>query len=183
MPKRKRQTEVIDEEPARHRNLSDLTIAELKLELDRRGLAKTGRKADLVSRLEVATNESLPVAESAPKSKKAKREASPDVTIEGPLASEAVQYQNVGRNGEKRLREFVPEPDAKYNDKLKRIRKERMFMLDRVKGVDRDGYECETFDIAGSTGNIYQVTIGRKPSCNCMDAVCVLGTYRMCMVC
>lgn len=60
---------------------------------------------------------------------------------------------------------------AKFIDKLKKIRKERMFMFDRQKGVDKDGHICETFDIAGSKGNIYQATIGRKPKCDCMDAV------------
>jgi hypothetical protein len=72
---------------------------------------------------------------------------------------------------EHRLLDFVPTPDARFIDKLKKIRKERMFMLDRQKGVDKDGYVCETFGIAGSKGNIYEVVIGRKPKCDCMDAV------------
>lgn len=74
---------------------------------------------------------------------------------------------------EYRLLDFVSAPDARYIDKLKKIRKERMFMLDRNKGIDKDGYACETFGIAGSSGNIYEVTIGRKPNCDCMDAVSI----------
>lgn len=163
------------EDGSENPNWANFSVAELKQELDVRGLAKSGKKADLVARLEASENGTLAAADATPlsKPKKAKKEASPDVEIEGPLASEVIQYQNVSRNGERRLRPFVPEPDAKYKDKLKRIRKERMFMLDRTKGVDRDGHECEVFDIAGSTGNIYQTTIGRKPNCICMDAVCL----------
>lgn len=73
--------------------------------------------------------------------------------------------------GERRLRPFVPEPDDKFKDKVKRINKERMFMLDRTKSANAHGYPEETFIIAGSTGNIYTCTIGARPQCDCMDAV------------
>lgn len=171
MPKRKLQADAIDEEAADTTNWSDYTVAELKLELEARGLAKSGRKDDLVARLEASDNRTLPADEPTPKPKRAKKQASADVEVEGPLASEVVQHQNVTRSGERRLRPFVAEPDETYKKKLKKIRKERMFMLDRTKRLDRDGYACEMFDIAGSTGNIYQTTIGRKPNCTCMDAV------------
>lgn len=111
-------------------------------------------------------------SQAKPKAKRAKKEKSPDFVVEAPLATEMIIHQH--RNyatGEARLREFVPEPDAPFKAKLKKIRKERMFMLDRKKGVDRDGYPQEHFDIAGSSGNIYEVTIGRQPKCVCMDAV------------
>jgi hypothetical protein len=171
MPKRKLQAEALAEEAADTASWSDYNVTELKLELEARGLSKVGRKADLVTRLETSDNGTLPADEPAPKPKRAKKQPSPDVEIEGPLASEAVQYRNVSRSGERRLRPFVAEPDETYKKKLKRIRKERMFMLDRTKSLDRDGHACEMFDIAGSSGNIYQTTIGRKPKCTCMDAV------------
>ncbi|RAL67306.1 hypothetical protein DID88_008069 [Monilinia fructigena] len=98
---------------------SECLVNQLKAELERRGLSKTGRKADLVARLQ----------------------ASDDGTL-------------------------IIEP----KDKVKRIRKERMFMLNRQKTVDAKGRPREDFDIAGSTGNIYQTKIGRVPTCTCMDA-------------
>ena len=171
MPKRKLRTEVLIEEAADTTNWFDYTVAELKLELEARGLSKAGRKNDLISRLEASDNGTLPTDESAPKPKRTKKAPSPEVEIEGPLASNVVQYQDVSRSGERRLRPFEAEPDETYKKKLKKIRKERMFMLDRTKSLDRDGFACEIFDIAGSTGNIYQTTIGRKPNCTCMDAV------------
>lgn len=175
MPKRKHLVEAVVDNAADTPNWSDFTVAELKQELGERRMLKTGKKSELVARLEAADEGTLADTDTAPtqKPKKAKKAASPDVEIEGPPASEVVEYQDVGVDGERRLRPFEPEPDAKYKDKLKKIRKERMFMLDRTKSVDRQGYECEVFDIAGSTGNIYQTTIGRKPSCTCMDAVCL----------
>lgn len=101
-------------------------------------------------------------------------------------ASAKIQYHRCKSQnrdtGEKRLRPFVPEPDDAYKSKLKKIRKERMFMLDRKMGRDESGNACENFDIAGSvstssgclfvstkpphqTGNIYQAQIGRSPKC------------------
>jgi hypothetical protein len=116
---------------------------------------------------------STPIKQKVKRTKKAK---SPDVVIEGPLATEMIIHQHVDHaTGERRLRPFVPEPDAGFKDKLKRIRKERMFLLARNMGIDKDGYCCEKFDIAGSSGNIYDVTIGRSPSCKCMDAVSYSG--------
>jgi SAP domain len=173
MPKRKLQTEALAEEVADTANWSEYTVAELKLELEARGLSKGGRKDDLIGRLEASDNGTLPTDEPAPKLKRAKKAPSPEVEIEGPLASDVVQYQTVSRSGERRLRPFEAEPDETYKKKLKKIRKERMFMLDRNKSLDRDGFACEIFDIAGSSGNIYQTTIGRKPNCTCMDAVCL----------
>jgi hypothetical protein len=171
MPKRKLQNDAAVEEAADTMNWSKFTVAELKGELEARGLSKAGKKGDLVARLEASDDGTLPVDKPTPKPKRTKKVPSPDVEIEGPLASEAVQFQNVSSSGERRLRPFEAEPDETYKKKLKKIRKERMFMLDRTKHLDREGYACERFDIAGSTGNIYQTTIGRKPSCTCMDAV------------
>lgn len=55
--------------------------------------------------------------------------------FQGPLASDVIIHQHMNTTTrEHRLLDFVPAPDARFIDKLKRIRKERMFMLDRSKG-------------------------------------------------
>ncbi|KAB8294265.1 hypothetical protein EYC80_009692 [Monilinia laxa] len=175
---------------------SECLVNQLKAALERRGLSKAGRKADLVARLQASDNGTSIIepkvpnikpppteagpsnSDAPPKKKRAKKEKSPDVLIEGQLASEVIIYQNIDtRTGEKRERDFVAEPDAKFKDKVKRIRKERMFMLNRLKTVDAKGRAREDFDIAGSTGNIYQTKIGRVPTCTCMDAVSNLSLY------
>lgn len=166
------------------REWSNYTIPELKVEVGLRGLPKAGKKADLIARLEahVATQSVQPLgtpsapgvialATKAPKSKKVKVGGLEPI-IEGPLASDVVKNQMMNyETGEMRLREFVPAPDDKFKDKVKRIQRDRMFMLDRNMTYDREGHPCETFTIAGSTGNIYTCSIGRKPRCDCMDAV------------
>jgi hypothetical protein len=157
------------------------TVPQLKLECKHRGLSRMGKKADLIARLEGLGEEAdqapgtHPAQDDAaprpPKAKKAKTRG-PSPVFEGPLASEAIINQNFNRDtGERRLRPFIPEPDDKFKDKVKRINKERMFMLDRDRKADRHGHPQETFNIAGSTGNIYTCTIGKSPTCDCMDAV------------
>ncbi|KAI0780721.1 hypothetical protein BD413DRAFT_499548 [Trametes elegans] len=49
-----------------------------------------------------------------------------------------------------------------------RVKSQRFFMIDRR----REGDELrEEFSVLGSTGNVYTVTIDKKPSCTCPDAM------------
>lgn len=175
------------------------TVPELKNELKTRGLLSTGKKADLVARLEAHDNSeavdtapppkrvkrasAVPPANShgkvaaaaeapIPKAKPKKKAPGNDLEFDGPLAADIIVHKHMNaETGERRQRAFVPAPDDKFKATSWRIRNERMFMLDRQMGQDRKGNVCQKFDIAGSTGNIYNVTIGRGPNCTCMDAV------------
>ncbi len=71
---------------------------------------------------------------------------------------------------EKRLRTFRKHAPKSYLERLERVRSQRMFLIDRQLKSSADGSHEEVFDIAGTTGNIYQVNIGRVPSCTCPDA-------------
>jgi hypothetical protein len=72
---------------------------------------------------------------------------------------------------EKRLRVFRKHAPQSYLERLDRVRSQRMFLIDRERISSTDGsHEDEIFDIAGTTGNIYQVKIGKVPSCTCPDA-------------
>lgn len=63
---------------------------------------------------------------------------------------------------EKRLRRFRVKPPQSYLERLARVREQRMFLIERSKTLSEDGtHEKEVFDIAGSTGNVYQVTISK----------------------
>ena len=44
----------------------------------------------------------------------------------------------------------------------------RMFVIDRTRGGTEDNPE-ETIEMAGTTGNIYSITINQLPSCTCPD--------------
>jgi hypothetical protein len=73
---------------------------------------------------------------------------------------------------EKRLRQFRKSAPKSYRERLDRVRSQRMFLIDRKRtpSLDEYGGEEEVFDIAGTTGNIYQVTIARQPRCSCPDS-------------
>jgi hypothetical protein len=177
-----------------------LTVPKLKEELKARGLFCSGKKADLIGRLEAhdngldvgtapapkrakqasiistaagsaVTHGSASTAAPAPKAKPKKKAVPKDLEIEGPLAADVILHKYINHEtGERRQREFVPAPDDKFKATYWRITNQRMFMLDRQMIQDRQGHACQKFDIAGSTGNIYNVTIGRNPNCDCMDA-------------
>jgi hypothetical protein len=73
---------------------------------------------------------------------------------------------------EKRLKRFRAKAPSTYLERLSRVRTQRMFLIDRNRTTSADElYEEETFDVAGTTGNIYQVTISKVPTCSCPDAL------------
>jgi len=46
-----------------------------------------------------------------------------------------------------------------------------MFLIDRTRTTSSDAsHEEEKFDLAGSTGNVYQVTVSKIPDCTCPDS-------------
>lgn len=75
---------------------------------------------------------------------------------------------------EKRLSRWRTQPTQQLRDRVHRCLTQRMVVLDRQR--DRDQYPPEeTFQIAGSTGNVYQVHITHKSTCNCPDGIKVLN--------
>jgi len=73
---------------------------------------------------------------------------------------------------EKRLRRHRAKAPGTYLERLGRVRTQRMFLIDRNRTMSADGtHEEEELDIAGSTGNVYKVTVGKIPDCTCPDAV------------
>ncbi|GAA82577.1 RING finger domain protein [Aspergillus luchuensis IFO 4308] len=71
---------------------------------------------------------------------------------------------------ERRARRFRTHPPSTYLDRAARALSQRMFVVGHsVTEVD-DAPEI-SFDIVGTTGNIYKTTIGKVPSCSCPDAL------------
>ncbi|KAK5115004.1 hypothetical protein LTR85_010042 [Meristemomyces frigidus] len=74
---------------------------------------------------------------------------------------------------ETRLRAYVDVPSDKYHRFVESANTQRMFIIDRERGVEHNCHAnhedcpCETVQIAGSTGNVYTVTISHMPSCSC----------------
>ncbi|KAI9697034.1 MAG: hypothetical protein M1836_004995 [Candelina mexicana] len=69
---------------------------------------------------------------------------------------------------EKRLRRFRSSAPKTYQEKLERAVTQRMFVIGRTRRGTPEVPE-EAIDLAGTTGNIYQVTIGKEPMCTCPD--------------
>lgn len=92
--------------------------------------------------------------------------------VQDALAGMASKPKRVARkkDEEKRLRVFRKRAPHSYLERLDRVRTQRMFLIDRIRSVSDDGtHEEEDFDIAGSTGNIYRVTISKQSRCTCPD--------------
>jgi hypothetical protein len=70
---------------------------------------------------------------------------------------------------EKRLRRYRPKAPQSFNDVYSRATSQRFYVLSRSRTGHGDEQE-ETVELAGTTGNIYTVTIARQPTCDCPHA-------------
>ncbi|KAJ7732333.1 hypothetical protein DFH07DRAFT_906092 [Mycena maculata] len=68
---------------------------------------------------------------------------------------------------EKRGAIFKKKCPGNIMDRVERVMSQRFYMVDRNRA---EGELKEEFQVLGSTGNIYTVTIQHRPSCNCPDA-------------
>ena len=73
-------------------------------------------------------------------------------------------------DGEKRLRRWRKHAPSAYRDIRERALTQRMFVLDRQRDVSDPENPSETISLAGTTGNIYTITIDKVPSCDCPHA-------------
>ncbi|KAL8691139.1 MAG: hypothetical protein Q9218_003572 [Villophora microphyllina] len=73
-----------------------------------------------------------------------------------------------GTDKEKRLRSTRSSAPKSYLQKLDRALSQRMFVLSRTRS-GTDTVPEETVEMAGTTGNVYHITIGLEPSCTCPD--------------
>ncbi|KAL9592237.1 MAG: hypothetical protein Q9179_006917 [Wetmoreana sp. 5 TL-2023] len=73
-----------------------------------------------------------------------------------------------GTDDEKRLRGFRSRAPQSYQLKLERALSQRMFVVGRTRGGTEEVPE-ELVEMAGTTGNIYSITIGLEPKCTCPD--------------
>ncbi|KAJ5763947.1 hypothetical protein N7533_002628 [Penicillium manginii] len=69
---------------------------------------------------------------------------------------------------ERRLRRWRAHPPLSYLERLNRIQQTRMFIIGHEVGGTEEVPEV-SFDVVGSTGNLYKTTIKRDPYCDCPD--------------
>ncbi|KAL8903900.1 MAG: hypothetical protein Q9171_007243, partial [Xanthocarpia ochracea] len=70
------------------------------------------------------------------------------------------------KDEEKRLRHFRNHAPSTY---LQRLERAQMFVIDRTRSSTADETPSETISMAGTTGNIYDITISHLPRCTCPD--------------
>ncbi|PWY93777.1 RING finger domain protein [Aspergillus sclerotioniger CBS 115572] len=70
---------------------------------------------------------------------------------------------------ERRARRFRTHPPKMYLERAARALTQRMFVVGHTV-TDVDDAPKMSFDIVGTTGNIYKTTIGKVPTCTCPDA-------------
>ena len=86
--------------------------------------------------------------------------------------------KKTAKSDEKRLRTHRKKAPQAYADIRHRALTQRMFVIDRqrtpapadVDPQSPENHPTEVISLAGTTGNIYQITIDRAPSCNCPHA-------------
>ncbi|KAJ7106984.1 hypothetical protein C8R44DRAFT_805057 [Mycena epipterygia] len=107
----------------------------------------------------VASSSQVPSRSDSTPAKKARRKAGdpPAPKTSPPKAA----------SPEKRGAVFKKKCPQNILDRVERVMSQRFFMVDRKRV---EGELKEEFQVLGSTGNIYTVTIEQKPSCNCPDA-------------
>ncbi|KAJ6122472.1 hypothetical protein N7512_004937 [Penicillium capsulatum] len=71
---------------------------------------------------------------------------------------------------EKRARKYRNYPPQSFLARLERISYQRMFVVGHQVGGSEEAPEI-SFDIVGSTGNLYRTIIGKEPSCDCPDGL------------
>ncbi|KAB8257421.1 RING finger domain protein [Aspergillus pseudonomiae] len=99
-----------------------------------------------------------------------------DLTSDSPVASpqkrtsSAKMKQSPGEGiPERRARVFRRKPPQTFLQRLNRATTQRMFVLGHIV-TGADDIPEMSFDIAGTTGNIYKTVIGKEPTCTCPDA-------------
>ena len=102
---------------------------------------------------------------------------SQNVMMSSPYARAAPQKTPLSKKrkktespGEKRLRAFRDHAPLSFGEVHARALSQRFFVLSR-KRIENEGGMEEHVELTGSTGNIYTVTIARRPNCTCPHAL------------
>lgn len=130
------------------------------------------RKADQ----EDGDNSESIAAESKPVLTKAKGKGKAKVELT-PVKELSPKKQKHAAPEEKRLSRWRAQPPQSLRDRIHRCLTQRMVVLDRERDMNSHPLE-ETFKIAGSTGNVYQVYITNRSTCDCPDGIKVSNFSR-----
>ncbi|KAE9968939.1 hypothetical protein BLS_005601 [Venturia inaequalis] len=104
------------------------------------------------------------------KRKRKTRDVDEDVTFEKAKPAVKKGKMKAGDNeSERRLKKYRATMPGAVAKVMERATTQRMFVIERVRGGSMD-IPTETISIAGTTGNVYTITIDQVPSCDCPHA-------------
>ncbi|KAL8812079.1 MAG: hypothetical protein Q9223_007384, partial [Gallowayella weberi] len=118
-----------------------------------------------------------PQALNTPKTASRKRKQPSPTSVKGELQNSSGVLESTPKkrktaspkkDEEKRLRHFRSHAPSTYLQKLERAQSQRMFVISRTRPSSPSS-PSETVSMAGTTGNIYSITISHLPSCTCPD--------------
>lgn len=87
-----------------------------------------------------------------------------------PTRKRKARYFGLSAFTETRLRQHLAKPPQSFYTIYERARRQRFYVLQRTPGGSQD-FPQETFEMTGSTGNIYTVRIKQVPTCDCSRAI------------
>ncbi|KAL8849985.1 MAG: hypothetical protein Q9221_005091 [Calogaya cf. arnoldii] len=73
------------------------------------------------------------------------------------------------KDEENRLRHCRSHAPGTYLQRLERAQSQRMFVINRTRDTNNPSNPSEIISMAGTTGNIYDITITHLPHCTCPD--------------
>ncbi|GAB7359076.1 hypothetical protein MBLNU230_g5148t1 [Neophaeotheca triangularis] len=106
-----------------------------------------------------------------PKRRKKSAKPSVDEHLNDIAKSRSAKQAKTSKDEEKRLRRWRKAAPTSYLEVRDRALTQRMFVLDRQRDNSNPEHPAETVSIAGTTGNVYQITIDKVPSCSCPHAL------------
>mmetsp|Transcript_11221 Transcript_11221/g.32872 ORF Transcript_11221/g.32872 Transcript_11221/m.32872 type:complete len:395 (-) Transcript_11221:84-1268(-) len=88
-----------------------------------------------------------------------------DAPREGPTVEPQVPFSG-GERQERRLARYVRKPSYDVEMRIERAMGQRLYLLEMERHNPGPGAD---FAVLGSTGNVYTVDLGQRPSCDCPD--------------
>ncbi|PLB54367.1 RING finger domain protein [Aspergillus steynii IBT 23096] len=165
--------------PASRRNVVKSSPAENSLASQSRTANSASTTAKRKRNAEMESN--LPTTP-APAKKTSGKKSTPspeeviDLTGSSPTSSPAKKRRSPKKNAspsepaaERRARIFRKHPPRSFLERHLRATSQRMFVVGQSVTEIDEAPEM-TFDIVGTTGNIYKTTIGKVPMCDCPDS-------------
>lgn len=102
------------------------------------------------------------------RARKSSTTAASDPNPAAPVVAKAAKRAK--EKPEKRLARYIASPSVATSQRITRAFQHRLYLIDKkLVGEDPNSPTACHFNVLGSTGNVYDVTLEQRPSCTCPD--------------